>query len=97
MLYAITLTDAPDSDSPRKEHHAGHIAHFGANKAKIALAGPLSDDNGESVGSLVVFEAESAEDAQAFIEGDPFYDAGVWQNVMVAKLKASIFDAAKFG
>ena len=97
MLFAIVLTDAADSDDARKEHHAGHVAHFGANKANIALAGPMSDEQGNPTGSLVVFEAASAQDARTFVEGDPFHNAGVWKDVAITRFKASIHNPEKLG
>lgn len=95
MLYCITLQDAGGSDVARKEHHEGHMSHFKAHRDQLALAGPLSNDDGVSIGSLVVIDCESEEAARAFIQRDPFYDAGVWKEVFVAKLKASIVDAKK--
>lgn len=97
MLFAIVLNDAVGSDAARQEHHAGHVAHFGAHKANIALAGPLADEQGDSVGSLVVYQADTEQDARDFIQGDPFYDAGVWKEVSITRFKASIHDAGKFG
>jgi hypothetical protein len=93
MLYSIVLRDAPGSAQARKDHHDGHIAHFRAHKARLALAGPLSSDAGEPVGSLVVIKADSEADARAFIQADPFFDAGVWEDIFIAKLKASTVDA----
>jgi len=95
MLYSIVLTDAPNSDAARKAHHDGHISHFKAHKDQLALAGPLMGDDDASVGSLVVIDCDSEAAARAFIEADPFFDAGVWENIFIAKLKASIVDTDK--
>lgn len=85
-LFAIIAYDRAGSDAARAEHREGHLAHFKANADKIAVAGPMS---GEASGSLVIFRAASAEEARAFIEGDPFHAAGVWERIEVAAFKAA--------
>lgn len=94
MLFAIVTRDAPGSDAARKTHHEAHIAHFKAHKDLIALAGPLSDESGASAGSLVVVDMETHELARAFIEADPFFPAGVWNDIQITSLKASIVNDA---
>ena len=95
MLYSLVLKDAQGSDAARKTHHEGHVAHFKAHKAQLALSGPLTDDQGNAIGSLVVIACDSEAAARAFIEADPFFDAGVWESVFIAKFKASIVNAEK--
>ena len=84
-LFAIIARDVAGSDDLRAKHREGHLAHFRAHADRIAVAGPLG---GEVPGSLVIFEAESSEAVRAFIEGDPFYPAGVWESVEIASFKA---------
>ncbi|MEM7568949.1 MAG: YciI family protein [Pseudomonadota bacterium] len=96
MLFAIFTQDAPGSEDARKTHHDAHIAHFKAHKEQIALAGPLSEESGASAGSLVVFSADTLADAKAFIEADPFHPAGVWSDIRITALKASIHNADLF-
>lgn len=95
MLYCITLQDADGSDAARQEHHEGHIQHFRAHREQLALSGPLKQDDGSAVGSLVVIDCDSEEAARRFIQGDPYHDAGVWKDVLIAQFKASILDAGK--
>jgi uncharacterized protein len=81
-LYAILALDAPGTEAARAAHRQGHLDHFAAYAAQIAVAGPMTD-NGASVGSLVIFLADSAEAARAFIEGDPFFAAGIWSDIRI--------------
>lgn len=96
MLYAIIVRDRDDTELARQQHRDGHLAHFSKHKDQIALAGPLSADDGRSVGSLVIFEAESEAEAGAFIRADPFYGAGVWADPVIARIRGSIFAPEKF-
>jgi uncharacterized protein YciI len=43
-------------------------------KGQLAIAGPFMDD----YGALIVYEAGSAEEAEAVLKGDPFHAAGVF-------------------
>lgn len=43
-------------------------------QGKLFASGPFEDDSG----ALIIYEAESAEEAAALIEGDPFRAAGVF-------------------
>lgn len=45
---------------------------------KIAIAGPLRDENGLSNGSLFVFKTMSPEEAEELFRSDPYFKAGVW-------------------
>jgi uncharacterized protein YciI len=44
---------------------------------KIHSAGPLRDAAGDRAGMLMVFESESREAAEAFIQGSPYIEAGL--------------------
>ena len=43
-------------------------------KGQLAASGPFLDD----WGALIVYEADSKEDAEALLKADPFHDAGVF-------------------
>jgi uncharacterized protein YciI len=44
------------------------------DKGQIAATGPFTDDSG----ALIIYEAGSKEEAQAFLKADPFNQAGVF-------------------
>ncbi len=96
MLYAIMVRDRDDTELLRQQHRDGHMAHFSKHKDRIALAGPLSADDGHSLGSLVIFDAEHEGEASAFIRADPYHHSGVWLEPVVARFKGSIFAPEKF-
>jgi uncharacterized protein YciI len=50
-----------------------------AQQGKVVLAGPLTD----KTGSLIVVEADSFEEVQAFAKEDPYMIYGVFQEVTV--------------
>lgn len=95
MLYAIISEDVADSLAKRKQARPAHLARLQALKeaGRLLLAGPHpaidNDDPGEAgfSGSLVVAEFESLESAQAWADGDPYVEAGVYARVQVKPFK----------
>jgi len=85
-LFAIVAIDAPDVAKLRETHHAEHVAHFKAHAQNLAVAGPIG---GGETGSLVIYRAASEEEARTFIEGDPFFPAGVWKEIKIYDFRAA--------
>ncbi len=46
---------------------------------KLWASGPFTDDSG----ALIIYETESEEEARQLIERDPFYEAGVFQEIQL--------------
>lgn len=95
MLYAIVGEDAPDCLVLRKKVRAAHLARVQelADQGRIHLAGPFpaidSPDPGEAgfIGSLIVAEFPSLEEAEAWIQDDPYVTEGVFQSLTVKPFK----------
>lgn len=65
-----------------------HLA-FLRSSGRVVSAGPLfslDDEDGSPVGSLVMFNAESLEEAHAFVAEDPYARAGLFQRSVVSQL-----------
>jgi uncharacterized protein len=82
-LFAVQCRDRTDSAALRAEHLAAHLAHVEANIDRYRVAGPLRDEAGTIVGSLLVISAEDANEAAAFLADDPYSDAGIWEEVRI--------------
>lgn len=88
-LFAALITDAPNSGAARTQLRQPHLDHIEASVPHLALAGPLLDGTGTAIGSLLVVKADSAQEALAIVQRDPFYAAGVWANIDVTEFKAA--------
>ena len=61
------------------ESRPEHKAYLAAAAERIAFAGPLLADDGKTmVGSLLVLDFPSREEAQRWIAAEPFTRAGVY-------------------
>lgn len=79
MKFAVLYEYVPDI-SKIGEIRPAHRQYLNQLLASgnLVAAGPITDDSG----ALIIYEAESAEQAQSFIENDPFHKSGIflrWQ------------------
>ena len=95
MYYAIIAEDVPQSLEKRLAARPAHLQRLEAlrDEGRLLTAGPHpgidSDDPGDAgfTGSLIIAEFNSLEDAQAWVEDDPYRHAGVYANVTVKPYK----------
>ena len=84
MLYAFFLLDKPGALATRVEMRPAHKAYLAVKAGQIAFAGPLLGDDGKTmVGSLLVVDFPSREEADRWIAGEPFTRAGVYASTSV--------------
>ena len=81
MKFVILGFDGPEGQAKRKVHRPAHLANLEplVRQGRVVLAGPLTDQTG----SLIVIEADSLAEAQAFADSDPYTVQGVFARVEV--------------
>jgi uncharacterized protein YciI len=80
--FVLRCVDGPEAKTLRATLREVHLAHVrGSGMTK--LAGPLLDDSGETVGSMLVIEAEDRAAAEAFAAADPYNQGGVFRSVEI--------------
>ena len=85
MLFAIHCLDHPDKLQTRLNNYDAHRAHLNSTNLPIVLAGPVAADDGETpVGSLMVMDAPSRAEVEAFNRNDPFYRLDVWDKSTIS-------------
>lgn len=95
MHYAIISEDIANSSAKRKASRPAHLARLEnlADQGRLLLAGPHpaidSTEPREAgfIGSLIVAEFDSLEQAQAWADADPYMEAGVYERVTVKPFK----------
>ncbi|MBJ7437795.1 MAG: YciI family protein [Sphingopyxis sp.] len=85
MLFLRLCIDKPDALELRNQHRDDHRAYLGSGVAKIVQAGPLLDESGDMAGSMIIVDAESLGDVQAFHDDDPFTKVGLFDKVLLYK------------
>jgi uncharacterized protein YciI len=81
MKFVIIGMDGPDGQAKRQALRPAHLERLKRleSEGKLVLAGPFSDRSG----SLIIIEADSIEEARAFIQKDPYVEQGVFEKVEV--------------
>lgn len=98
MWYAIIARDAPDSLSRRVQARPAHLVRLQAllDQGRLLTAGPMpaidAVDPGPAgfVGSLIIAEFPSLEEARQWAAVDPYMEAGVYANVDVHPFRQAL-------
>jgi uncharacterized protein YciI len=85
MLYALIARDKPGHLQVRLDTRPAHVAYLQDLNARglLKLAGPFLDGEGKPDGSLVVYEADTLEAAQALADADPYTKAGLFADTEI--------------
>ena len=79
MLFAFHLVDRPDSAELRVRVRPEHKAYLALVAERIAFAGPLLADDGQTMlGSLLVIDFADRDAALAWQRDEPFTRAGLY-------------------
>ncbi len=93
MPYAIQTKDKPDHGYLRAELRDAHLAFLEANKGKLLAAGGLIGDDGTGgLGGILIVDTDDRAEAEAFIAGDPFTKAGLFESVTVTRWRKAYFN-----
>lgn len=96
MPYAIVTTDRKDAGDLRAKTRDVHVAYLTANMHKLLAAGALTADDGTGGhGGILIVDTDERKEAEAFIAGDPFTKAGLFEKVTVARWRKAYFNKQK--
>lgn len=81
MKFVIIGYDGPEGEAKRKIYRPAHLANLEPlDKAgRVILAGPLTD----KTGSLLVLDFPTREEAEQFMQRDPYTLHGVFDRVEI--------------
>jgi uncharacterized protein YciI len=76
-IVAFTYTYAPNSDEARNELRPSHVEFLQGlfDSGILRVSGPTGE--GIAPGALLILEAEDRAAADAILDGDPFFKAGL--------------------
>ena len=80
-LYAFIGYDGPRGAELRKLHRTAHLEGIDELfvQDRIHHAGPLLDEAGAPIGSLILFEAETLDEARRIAAEDPYVTEGIFE------------------
>lgn len=80
MKVALVAKDKAGALQTRLDNRTDHVAYLKASDI-VEMAGPLLNDAGDMCGSLIVLEVPDMAAAEAFVAGDPYGKAGLFESV----------------
>lgn len=84
MLFSFVLMDKPNSAELRLRLRPAHKAYLSTVADRVAFAGPLMQDDGQTMmGSLLVIDFPDCDAAHAWLTQEPFTQAGLYGSVAV--------------
>mgnify|MGYP001609746969 CR=1 FL=1 len=93
MPYMIETVDRPDSVDLRVATRADHLAYLTENADRLIMAGAKwSDDGTVPLGSVIVLDVDTREEAEAFAAGDPFAQAGLFGETRITNWRVAFLD-----
>ena len=92
MLWCICLIDKPESKALREITQPAHTAYMATKDPQLFFSGPLqTDDGNNALGSLWILSADSRAEAQAFVDNEPYNNAGVFRSVNIYRMRGAHF------
>ncbi|MFQ5623605.1 MAG: YciI family protein [Paracoccaceae bacterium] len=89
MIFAVICNDKPGAVDVRNANREAHLA-YAAQTGAVRRGGPLLDDDGAMVGSLLFIEAADRAAAGAWAANDPYARAGLFESVQIRAWKQTI-------
>jgi hypothetical protein len=84
VIYTFVLLDRPQAADLRQRVRPEHKAYLGLMADRIAFAGPLVADDGETmIGSLLAIDFPDRSAATAWLKDEPFNRAGLYASVQI--------------
>ena len=88
MLYIIYQRDRPGGEAVRAATREAHFAYLDAHEDKLVLGGALLAEDGVTrTGSVLIINAGSRAEAEAFSENEPFRAAGLFDRVEINHMR----------
>ncbi|BBU59133.1 hypothetical protein KU6B_53980 [Mameliella alba] len=89
MLIALIAHDKPGALQIRKDTRDAHLDYL-KSTGVVSQAGPLLDDEGAMIGSLVILDVADKAAAEEWAANDPYAKAGLFQSVTLTAWKKVI-------
>ena len=84
MIFSFILLDKPNATQLRQQVRPEHKAYLAEVADRIAFAGPLVQDDGQTMlGSLLAIDFVSRNAAHDWLAKEPFFRAGLYASTTI--------------
>jgi uncharacterized protein YciI len=86
MYFALIALDKPGAVALRQKNRAAHLA-YAAETGCVHVGGPMMNDAGDMIGSLVILDLPDMAAAEAWAAEDPYAKVGLFDSVTIRPWK----------
>lgn len=91
MYFFIFCNDKPDHQAVRMANREAHLAYLEGFRDRVVAVGPTLTDDGDGMnGSVLLMDFPDRAAVDAFLAGDPYGQAGLFDTVTVRPWKKVI-------
>lgn len=88
--FILTCIDKPNSHDVRMAAREGHLAYVRARLDQVKLGGPLLNDAGDMIGSMLILDMADRAAVEAFAASDPYGLAGLFERVDIQPFRVTV-------
>lgn len=93
MPYMIQFDDVDGVQERRLQLRDAHRAHVRSQGTLVLASGGLLHDHLDRAdGGMILLDVETREEAEAFVQSDPFFLGGIYVNPQVRRWRKAFFD-----
>jgi uncharacterized protein YciI len=95
MLYIIYQLDKPNSEAIRAAYREAHFKYLDEHTDILVLGGAmLAEDGTTRIGSVLIINVPSREEAERFSINEPFRQAGLFERVEITRMRRGQWNPA---
>ena len=87
MQFTFVCTDDGNKEEQRNIFLIQHLEYIESVMDKVVIAGAcpdeISHDGKRFQGSIIVYEADTKEEAISLFEGDPYFQNNIWKDIKI--------------
>lgn len=97
MPYFIQTFDKENSHELRAVTRQDHLDYLeGNSKPILACGAKLNEADGQATGGVYIVDVETREEAEEFIDNDPFSRVGLFDKVQIESWRKAFLDGKSF-
>ncbi len=96
MPFAIVTKDKEGHAHVRDSYQGAHKRYLDDHKDLLLAAGAMLGDDGSSAhGGILLVDVETREEAEAFVRNDPFWEAELFDEVLITRWRKAFFNGER--
>ena len=86
-MFIFSALDKENSLDIRLANRGAHVEWLKGLGTKVKLAGPKLDKNNQMIGSVLIIDCETLEEAAAVLAQDPYAKSGLFATTELSAIK----------